>query len=165
MFTFHKSDALTRSRQSSVDSPVFEISTPPTTSDAWGSQYFEASHSQDMHSPEQRRRAQPAKRNSVFTLRSRSNTATSIASSVPPSPRSTADGAPEASFPFQGASQSYFEHHGQKRSMFRGKMGKRLSDSLGPGPASDENQDDAGKKRSSFLRNRRKGSEADDACK
>jgi hypothetical protein len=152
-----------------VDSPSLEISTPPTSTDPWGSQCLDAPPNQDMHSPEQRRRAQPGRRSSVFTLRSRSNTANSTASSyVPLSPRGTT----ESNYPFespaipQGAAQGYFDQHGQRKSMFRGKMGKRLSESLASGAGTEEYQDaDTGRKRSSFLRKGRKGTNDSDDCK
>jgi hypothetical protein len=169
MFAFHKSDALSRSRQSSVDSPGIEISTPPASTDPWGSHSLDAPQHQEMHSPEQRRRPQPGRRSSVFTLRSRSNTANSIASShVPLSPRRTN----EFSFPLespaisQGSTQGYFDQHGQRKSMFRGKMGKRLSESLTPAAGTDEYPEaDTGRKRSSFLRKGRKGTNDSDDCK
>jgi hypothetical protein len=50
--------------------------------------------------------------------------------------------------------------------MFRGKMGKRLSESLAPTAGTDEYPEaDTGRKRSSFLRKGRKGTNDSDDCK
>ncbi|KAF2999240.1 hypothetical protein E8E13_002479 [Curvularia kusanoi] len=53
-------------------------------------------------------------------------------------------------------SHSRPDNGGPRRSMFRGKMGKRLSESIGGGIETEDNQElEAGKKRASFLRKRK----------
>ncbi|KAF2176275.1 hypothetical protein K469DRAFT_607634 [Zopfia rhizophila CBS 207.26] len=163
MFLFNKNNAVQHSRQSSIDSLVTVPSTSASTSDAWVSQCSDASCFGEMPSPEQQERTHPTKRNSVFNLRSRSNTATSTASSFmsltsgmtgteSPSHRSSQDLR-------HFAGQSLLELPGAKRSLFaRGKKQKRQSGRISPGYGAYEREEvDVGNKRASVLRKGRRG--------
>jgi hypothetical protein len=161
MFALNKNNALPASTQSSVDSLVTVPSSSASTSDLWVSQCSTASSYADLPSPERPAGTAPglaaAKRSSVFTLRSRSNTAASATSSfmsvAPPlvghdntSRRSSQD---LRHLP----GQSFMDLHTGRRSIFRGKKGKRLSGSLSPGFSSlDIDEMDAMAKRTSILR-------------
>lgn len=163
MFSFHKTDA-SRSRQSSVDSQAIGPTIPTASSDFWSEQFSTHSTHPGMHSPEQHR-AHPARRSSVFNLRSRSNTATSMTPSLlslshsemadheaswhgsPPGHRHTSN-------------KSHKESTGSRRSLFRGKKGKRLSET--PMINVDEFEGDVSERRSSILR---KGKRSEDASK
>src|SRR5690242_16110840 len=120
-----------------------------------------------MHSPEWRRKAASGRRSSVFNMRSRSNTGASTASSIIPPNQAdltTYDRSSPSSPPTLRQVSSYSRHDnaGPRRSMFRGKMSKRLSESIGSGVDIDDNQEaDAGRKRASFLRKRKGTNEAE----
>ncbi|KAF2630426.1 hypothetical protein BU25DRAFT_456161 [Macroventuria anomochaeta] len=100
-------------------------------------------------------------------MRSRSNTATSTASSIISSGHAdmaaydhVSPGSPPALR--HVGSHSRLDHGGPRRSMFRGKMGKRLSESIGSGVEFDDYQEaDAGRKRASFLRKRKGTNESE----
>jgi hypothetical protein len=164
MFSFHKNETLSRSRQSSVDSPLAECSSLMSVSDSLtASQCSDPVYTEGMHSPEQRRRAASTRRSSVFKLRSRSSTAASTASSIlssGPADMALHDHALPSSPPAlrHVGSHGHLDQNGPRRSMFRGRMGKRLSESIGTGMDIDDYQEaDAGRKRASFLRKGRKG--------
>ncbi|KAF2446402.1 hypothetical protein P171DRAFT_442783 [Karstenula rhodostoma CBS 690.94] len=134
MFASQKNNVFTASTQSSVDSLVTSRSTSTSVSDVGASQSSEHSSYGDPHSPEQRIGPLSGRRHSVFTLRSRSNTATSTASFASPSS------------PNMDASSS--------RSLFRSKKGKRLSGSSSHAHEHDEPQ--VATRRSSMLRKSKK---------
>ncbi|KAL5388988.1 hypothetical protein DPSP01_002692 [Paraphaeosphaeria sporulosa] len=137
MFVSQKNNVFIASTQSSVDSLVTSRSTSTSVSDVGASQSSEYSSYGDPHSPEQRVGSLHGKRHSVFTLRSRSNTATSMASFAPPS-------SPNMSG--YDASSS--------RSLFRSKKGKRSSASFSQ--AHDHEEPPPGTRRSSMLRKSKK---------
>ena len=168
MFSFHKTDA-SRSRQSSVDSQATGPNFPTTSSESWLEQYPTHSSHAGMHSPEQQPRAYPARRSSVFNLRSRSNTATSLTPSLlslSHSEMAEHEGSWHGSPPGhrQIGNRSHKEATGSRRSLFRGKKGKRLSET--PMINVDEYEGDANERRSSILRkSKRFNSQAEDAGK
>lgn len=171
MFTSHKSDAPPRSRQSSVDSPVATTSSPVSPSGARNSQRTNYFSYGAMQSPEQKHRAYPSKRSSVFNLRARSNTATSSASTTPslmssydPDMTYAQSSRPESPTSFEHAGhQAYVELSGARRSIFRGGRGKRLSTSGSASIVMAECQelDMSSNKRTSVLR---KGKEPPGTC-
>lgn len=62
----------------------------------------------------------------------------------------------------QVPSHSRLDNNGSRRSMFRGKMGKRLSESVVSGVDADDYKEvDAGRKRASFLRKKKGTNESD----
>ncbi|KAF2736902.1 hypothetical protein EJ04DRAFT_138509 [Polyplosphaeria fusca] len=156
MFMFNKNNALPGSRQSSVDSLVTDPSTSTSTSDAWISQSSGTSSYGELPSPEDREHLHSAKRNSVFNLRSRSNTATSTTPSMTSLSSSMMSASHSKRF-----SQDYRHLPGQsfmdggKRSLFtRSRRGRRSSGQF----AVEENEEaDFSMKRSSVLRKSRRG--------
>lgn len=147
MFALQRNHALTASNQSSVDSLVTSKSTSTSMSDVGASQSSELSSYGDPHSPEQRIGSFSGKRHSVFTLRSRSNTASSTTSFVPPS-------SPNMSG--YDASSS--------RSLFKSKKGKRLSGSFSHQlHAHDHSEAQGGPRRASMLRKAKKHNEQSDS--
>ncbi|KAF2679592.1 hypothetical protein K458DRAFT_393720 [Lentithecium fluviatile CBS 122367] len=162
MFTHNKTNTLPASRQSSVDSLVTVPSSSTSASDLWVSQCSTASSYGDLPSPERHTGTAPGKRSSVFNLRSRSNTATSTTSSfvsIAPPSMAAHDGSSRRSSQdlrhFTG--HSFMELNAGRRSLFRGKKGKRLSGSLSPSFSSpDIDEADAGTKRTSVLRKNRR---------
>jgi hypothetical protein len=158
MFTSHKSDAQPRSRQSPMDLSVSGPSSIATTSEPWPSQCID-DHSYAYNampsSPEQRHRAYSIKRSSVFNLRSRSNTGASTTStvlSVSPSGMSEND----TSRPGTALTLHQHEQPGRK-SLFRGKKGKRLSDTISTSIlVTDSQERDGGERRMSMLRKSKK---------
>ncbi|KAF1832775.1 hypothetical protein BDW02DRAFT_554005 [Decorospora gaudefroyi] len=165
MFSFHKSDA-SRSRQSSVDSEATGPTTPTAASDLWPDQCSMSPPHLGAHSPEQQQRVYAVRRSSVFNLRSRSNTATSMTPSLlslSHSDMAEHDALQHGSPPGQrqAGSKSQKEATGSRRSLFRGKRGKRLSETTGT--AVDEYEGDASEKRMSVLRRAKKGNQYQDA--
>lgn len=134
MFAFHKNDAPPRSRQSLVDFPATGSSSPVTTFDTWTSQPYAGSSHGITRVPDQRPRAFSNKRGSVFTLRSRSDTTTSTTSSTmslsPPRTATNDLSRPESPLPLR-QSQSQFDLSGPRKSLFRGRKGKKSSESVG----------------------------------
>lgn len=169
MFAFNKNHALPGSRQSSIDSLVTDPSTSASTSEVWVSQCSDTSSYGELPSPEQHTGGHAAsKRSSVFTLRSRSNTTNSIASSfvsvTSPSMAGQDGSSHRASQDVrQLAGHSFMDLQAGKRSLFRGKKGKRLSGALSPSFIMNENEEtDASTKRSSVLRkNRRQANQSE----
>lgn len=163
MFAFHKNETLSRSRQSSIDSPLTENRSLTSVPDSISASQCstDSDYTEGMHSPEQRRQAASARRSSVFNMRSRSNTAASTTSSIMPSshPDMAAydHGTPGSPNTLRHVpSHSRLDNGVPRRSMFRGKMGKRLSESIGGGiDANDFPDGEAGRKRSSFLRKKK----------
>ena len=158
MFFFNKTNASLRYRQSSADSHV----TGPSATDSWVSPYSDSSTYGDMPSPEQRERGVLGKRSSVFTLRSRSNTATPTDSSSL-SHASTMTGT-DSSSPrssqharsLTGSQISLSEMPGPKISLF--SRGKKLQRQLSSASVSDEiEQVDTGKRSSVLRKSRYKG--------
>ncbi|KAF9695121.1 hypothetical protein EKO04_007087 [Ascochyta lentis] len=101
-------------------------------------------------------------------MRSRSNTAISTASSIissGPADMASYDHAlpPGSPPPLRHVgSHSRLDPSGPRRSIFRGRMSKRLSESTGPGVDIDDYQEvDAGRKRASFLRKRKGANESE----
>jgi hypothetical protein len=134
MFTFHKNDATPRSGQSFVDFPATATSSPASTFDTWTSQPSAGVSYGATRVPEQRPRAYSNKRSSVFNLRSRSDTTTSTTSSMmslsPPRVGCNDVSRPGSPLPLR-QSQSQFDLPGPRKSLFRGRRGKRSSDSIG----------------------------------
>jgi hypothetical protein len=162
MFTSHKSDAQPRSRQSSMDLSVSGLPSAASSSEPWSSQGIDdtphAYHAMQT-SPEQRHRAYSTKRNSVFNFRSRSNTGASTISVLSLSPAmSEYDGSrPGTATTFHQQEQSgHHERSGSRKSLFRGKKGKRLSESVSPNPLVPEHSErDGGERRMSMLRKKK----------
>jgi hypothetical protein len=169
MFAFHKNETLSRSRQSSIDSPVAESRSLMSVPDSIVASQCSADsdYTESMHSPERRQKAASTRRGSVFNMRSRSNTATSTASSIMssshPDMAAYDHGTPGSPNMLRHIpSHSRLDSTGPRRSMFRGKMGKRLSESIGSGADADELLGgEAGRKRGSFLRRRKGTNESD----
>lgn len=162
MFLFNKNNALPGSRQSSIDSLVTDPSTSTSTSEAWASQCSDISSYGEVPSPEQQQRPYPGKRNSVFKLRSRSNTSNSTTSSfVSVSPTmARPDTSRRSSQDLHHVrSQSFLDFPGPKRSLFaRGVRGKRVSgqdSSVLDVELCEETE--TGSKRVSILRKNRRG--------
>ncbi|OCK82696.1 hypothetical protein K432DRAFT_391019 [Lepidopterella palustris CBS 459.81] len=154
MFFFNKTNAVPRSRQSSLDSNVNDPVSPRSEFSAY----------EGAPSPERRERGPYGKRSSVFTLRSRSNTATSAASSFL-SRASTMTGTETSSHrssqdigSITGSQTSLSEMGGQKRSLFsRGKRLRRQSSQVSSAPTLDEIEEvDAGKRPSVLRKDRNK---------
>jgi hypothetical protein len=158
MFSFHKNDA-SRSRQSSIDSEATGPTTVSAGSDLWPDQGSMSTSHVGTHSPEQHHRGYPARRSSVFNLRSRSNTATSMTPSLlslshPDMVEHEASwhGSPPGYW--QAANKNQKESTGSRRSLFRGKRGKRLSETT---MSADAYEGDVTEKRTSILRKGRRG--------
>jgi len=175
MFTSHKSDAPPQSRQSFVDSPVTGPSSLPTPPVAWNPQCFDDYPYGATQSSEQKHRVYPNKRSSVFNLRARSNTTASTVStassfmSLNPSDMAYA----ETSRPGSPLTYRHHRHQGQteqsgsRKSLFRGRKGKRLSDSVSSSSVMTEYQEmDLGDKRTSVLRKgKRRNNQPEAPCK
>lgn len=162
MPAFHKNDTLSRSRQSSVDLPLAECPSLTSVSESLAaSQSSDSVYTEGAHSPEGRRRAASSRRSSVFNMRSRSNTVASTASSILSSSHvdmasydHVSPGSPPALR--QVGSHGRLDQSVPRRSIFRGRMGKRLSESIGAGMELDDHHEvDAGRKRASFLRKKK----------
>jgi hypothetical protein len=162
MFTSNKSDAQPRSRQSSMDLSVSGFPSTASTLESWSSQGIDdtphAYHTMQT-SPEQRHRAYSTKRSSVFNFRSRSNTGASTISVLSLSPAmSENDGSrPGTALTFHQQEQSgHHERSGSRKSLFRGKKGKRLSESVSASPlVSEQSEQDGGERRMSMLRKKK----------
>ena len=173
MFSFHKSDVLPQSRQSSVDSPVTGLATPDAEPDLWMSRSSGSSSHGGLHSPEPPR-FHSSKRSSVFNLRSRSNTATSLTPSLlslshPDMAEHEASlhEPPPSSRQYGSQSQGELSGPGSRRSLFRGKKGKRLSDAVASsiGAADYKEADAAGKRISVLRKGRRPNDQSEGSCK
>ncbi|KNG47213.1 pak-box p21-rho-binding protein [Stemphylium lycopersici] len=158
MFSFHKSD-VSRSRQSSVDSQATGPQGSTFGQDIWPDQQPMSSSHAGGHSPELQHRFNPARRSSVFNLRSRSNTATSMTPSLlslnqpdMADHETSWHGSPPGNH--QGSGKSH-QSTGSRRSLFRGKKGKRLSET--PIIGVDEHEGDVSDRRTSILRKSRRG--------
>lgn len=152
MFSFHKSDVRSPTRQSSIDSSI-------TVS--YASDPVSESHGTPREVHEQPQTAYSSKRTSVFTLRSRSNTAASTAPSLLSlSHPEMAEHEPAVhdSTPSlrHVGSMSQIEPSGSvsKRSLFRGKKGKRLSETV-PSSIDASHYKDVGKRSSVLHKGRR----------
>jgi hypothetical protein len=161
MFMSHKNDAPSLSKHSFVD---LSVSGPPSTasiSEPWTSQRFDDTPYGPMRSPERSHRAHSSKRSSVFTLRSRSNTGASTTStilSLSPAGMSNFD-ASRPGTPLTHNQHGLLEHDepsGSRRSLFRGRKGKRLSESVSSIVMAEHQDRDTGDKRMSVLRKVRK---------
>jgi hypothetical protein len=152
MFSSHKSDA-PRSGPS-VDFPATSSLSDASTSESWNTQCFDGA----MQSSEQRLVSHSSKRSSVFNLRSRSNTANSTTSTVlslsPPGMSQGAMSRPATPLALQQhGHQAHTEQVGPRKSLFRGRIGKRLSESVSSSIVLTEYQEkDIGDKRMSVLR-------------
>lgn len=166
MFTSHKTDAPPLSREFSTD-----FSATASTSDPWTSQYLDDPPYGAMQSPERSQRPYSSKRSSVFNLRSRSNTGASTTSTVlslsPPSMSHHDPSRPATPLILHQYGTGDNELPGSRRSLFRGKKGKRLSDSVSSNiVVTDYQGKDAGDKRISVLRKvRRRNSPPEQSCR
>ena len=158
MFFFNKTNASLPYRQSSANSHVAD----PSATDSWVSPYSDSSTYGDMPSPEQRERGVLGKRSSVFTLRSRSNTATPANSSFlshTSTITSTDSSSRRSSQDIRSLTDSQVspsEISGPKRSLFsRGKRLRRQSSQLSSASVSDDIEEVDTGKRSSVLRKNR----------
>jgi hypothetical protein len=166
MFLFNKNNTLPHSRQSSIDSLVTDPSTATSTSETCVSQCSDTSSYSELPSPEQRERFNPGKRTSVFKIRSRSNTATSTASSfVSVTPTMFGSESSHDSHYLPG--QSFIELPGPKRSLFmRGKRAKRQSGHLISNlHVEDIEEDELGSRRTSVLRKTKRGIQQTDSSR
>jgi hypothetical protein len=167
----HKNDVPSLSKQSFVDS---SISGPPSTAsipEPWTSQRLEDPSYGPMRSPERSYRAHSSKRSSVFTLRSRSNTGASTTSTIlssSPVGMSNYD-ASRPGTPLthnQHGPPGHDEQPGSRRSLFRGKKGKRLSESVSSIVLTEYQDRDTGDKRMSVLRKvRRRNNQPEQPCR
>lgn len=156
MFSFHKND-VPRSRQSSVDSQATGTHASAFGQDPWTDQRSMSTSHGGAHSPEQHHRFNPARRSSVFNLRSRSNTATSLTPSL--LALGQHDMADHESSWHDKAHQSSTS----RRSLFRGKKGKRLSET---GVIGGDEHEEVSDRRTSLLRKSRRGTnQSEDSCK
>ena len=172
MFFFNKTNASLPYRQPSADSHI----TDPSATDSWVSRHSDSSTYGDMPSPEQRERGVLGKRSSVFTLRSRSNTAapanssflshTSTMTSTDSSSRRSSQDVRSLT----GSQTSPSDMSGPKISLFsRGKRLRRQSSQLSSASVSDEIEEvDIGKRSSLLRKNRYKregyGSQGSSEC-
>jgi hypothetical protein len=157
MFSFHKSD-VSRSRQSSVDSEAFGPTTFTAGSDLGPDQHSMSSSHVGSHSPEQYHRGYPVRRSSVFNLRTRSNTATSMTPSLlslSHPEMAEHDVSPPGSW--QAVIKSQKETTGSRMSLFRGRKGKRLSETVATTMGVDAYEGDTNERRASILRKGRRG--------
>jgi hypothetical protein len=159
MFTSSKHNAsppLPSSTQLSANS--FPLGTDPSTStfELW------PSNGSDASLPEQYVGAHAGRRNSGFNLRARSDTSMSASSSwaaeTPPSTAGNDTASRRISQDIHHlAGQSFMDINGTKRSIFRGKKGKRASSSFASSLNSNEVEEmDVGSKRASILRRTKK---------
>ncbi|KAH7087311.1 hypothetical protein FB567DRAFT_548626 [Paraphoma chrysanthemicola] len=161
MFASHKSDAAPQSTQLSVDDPVYPA-LAASPSEPRISQCLDDSTNGIMHSPEQRYKAHSSKRASVFNLRARSNTTTSTNSSYTihnPIDMAFAEASrPASPFVIHNGPHGAVEQSSYRKSLFRGKKGKRLSESVSSSILVTEFQemDFGDKKRTSVLRKAKK---------
>ncbi|KAF2637775.1 hypothetical protein P280DRAFT_96352 [Massarina eburnea CBS 473.64] len=157
MFSLNKNSPNPGSKQSSSDSLVIDPSA--STSDLWASNTADTSSYADVPSPNQQPGPNPERRGSLFNLRNRSNTSTSTSSFAQPLASPNMATPDNTSHRLSG--QSFMEINGGKRSLFRGKKGKRLSGSFSASMKSSEIEEiDTGDKRTSVLRKSRKSSNA-----
>ncbi|KAF1915619.1 hypothetical protein BDU57DRAFT_557724 [Ampelomyces quisqualis] len=167
MFTSHKLDALPLSTDLSTD---FSVTIPPSstsTIESWTSQHLDDPPYGAMQSPEESYRPYYSTRSSVFKLRSRSNTGASIKSTVltvSPIDMSHNDSSrPGTPLILHQCGTGDSELLGSRRSFFRGKKGKRLSDSVSSNLVCAEYQGkDPGDKRMSMLRKVRRRTDPSD---
>ncbi|KAL6706684.1 hypothetical protein ACN47E_005226 [Coniothyrium glycines] len=151
MFSFHKNESVSLSRQSSVDS----LGTLPTIATTESRNSSSSPH-RSMHSPEQRK-LYGTKRASVFTLRSRSNTANSSTPSL--ISLDHPDMAEHDEAWHDATSQTNLSRINTRRSFFRGKMSKRLSERVESSMGmSDHKEKDVIAKRASVIRKGKKHS-------
>lgn len=148
MFTTNMKDA--------EDSSITDTVSSSSISDLWSTQSHENRSYGATRSPEQRHRAYSSRRNSVFGLRSRSNTATSTTSSFmslsPPGLAQHGTSRPESPLP-QEWDHNQIEPLGPRKSLFRGRKGKWLGELAMSGASATDFRDiDAGGKRTSVLR-------------
>lgn len=154
----HKNDASLPYKQPFIDTSANSPPSTASTIDPWASESLDNFSYGVMHSPERSHRAHSSKRSSVFNLRSRSNTGASTASS-------TVSSSPNMAFyddtSRPGTALTYRQHEqteiqepsGSRRSIFRSKRGKRLSESVSASMGIAEYEErDMGDKRSSVLR-------------
>ncbi|KAF1939293.1 hypothetical protein EJ02DRAFT_258697 [Clathrospora elynae] len=169
MFSYSGSDAISPSRQSSIDSQATEPTTSSAGSDIHIDQCSGSPFAVAMHSPEQQHKFHAAKRSSVFNLRSRSNTASSTTPSLLSLGHSDM-AEHDASWygplpgPGQAGNESQKESSviGPRRSLFRGRKGKRLSEAVVSGIDVGECEGDGSARRMSILRkSRRQHSQAE----
>lgn len=138
MFSFHKNDALTRSRQSSVDSQATGSYPSSSIYDRGTSPDYALPANAGAYPPEQQPKIFTGRRGSVFNLRSRSNTATSTSPSLLSlsHPDMADHDGSWNEYPFnrlQSGDQSQSDAsstNGSRRSFFRGRKGKRLSEAV-----------------------------------
>ncbi|KAL5121656.1 hypothetical protein ACEQ8H_000342 [Pleosporales sp. CAS-2024a] len=124
-------------------------------SEPWASQSFDDLPHAPIHSFERKPRAFSGRRTSVFNLRSRSNTAASTSPtlhSLSPSMSFTDDSWP--------ATPHHDDPSAPRKSLFRGKKAKRLSESMAS--SSDHQDKDAGDRRLSVLRKMKRRTQQDD---
>jgi hypothetical protein len=159
MFTSLKSDAAPLSRQSSVDLSATGSLSSASTSEPWTSQCTNELPYGVMQSPERKSRAHSSRRSSVFNLRSRSNTTASMSSVLSLTPSGTSHGESRPGTPLA----LHDEVPGSRKSLFRGKKGKRLSESGSSSMILAEfHEKDVGDKRMSVLRKVKRWNHQDD---
>lgn len=162
MFMSHKSEAPLPYKQSFIEPSINSPLSTASTVDPWTSESLDQFSYGAMHSPERSHRAYSSKRSSVFNLRSRSNTGASTTSTILSSSPNMAiyedtsrPGTALTYHQYDSADQQ--ELSGSRRSIFRSKRGKRLSESVSSGTGFvDYEERDIGEKRSSVLRKVRK---------
>jgi hypothetical protein len=174
MFTSHKGDAQPRSRQSSMELSASRHPSSAAPSEPWASQCIDDpsnAYNAMQSSPEERYRSYSGKRSSVFNLRSRSNTAASTTSTMlssSPSGMSEHDiSRPGTSLTLHQQEQAgHGERSGSRKSFFRGRKGKRLSETVSTSMIVTDSQDqDGGERRMSLLRKNKKTNQFEQACK
>lgn len=163
MFTSHKKDAPPNRSEQSVASSVTGYTLPASAPGTLNTQCLDDGPFGVMPSTEQSHRPFSSKRNSVFNLRARSNTATSASSTMSFTSSNPADlgyadtSRPESPLAFISPVLTAQSESGSRKSMFRGRKGKRLSHSVSSGIQTTEyDEASVGTKRTSVLRKGKK---------
>jgi hypothetical protein len=175
MFTSHKGDAQPRPRQSSMESSAPRHPSFAAPSEPWASECIDDhsyAYNAMQSSPEERYRSYSGKRSSVFNLRSRSNTGASTTSTIL---SSSLSGMSENDTSRPGTSLTVHQHDqsghsersGSRKSLFRGRKGKRLSETVPSNIVVTEAQEqDGGERRMSLLRkNKKRNNQTEQTCK
>ena len=171
MFASHRSHASSQSRRSSIDSLTAGL--PPNP---WTHSSSDVGSRPETRSSDQNTKVHAPRRSSVFTLRSRSNTSTSttpsllsLSHSAMAEHESTWHASPPDQSPFGSQSQNQSElfKAGARRSFFRGKKGKRLSETVvSSADTLEYSNGGVGEKRTSLLRKGKKRDyQPETACK
>lgn len=173
MFRSHKTDAPPTSAERSVASSDTEFTPPIYAAGTSTTHSFDDGSCGVIRSPEQSHRPFSSKRNSVFNLRARSNTAASTSSTMSFVSSNHADMGyadilrPESPMALISNGLPTQSEIASRKSLFRGKREKRLSGSVSASTPTPEYDDHSiGIKRMSILRKgRKRNNQHENPCK